>query len=276
MELALEARPKSRELPIFRNTPFLDVKLRYKNKTVRARAVLDTGAADIYVPKGVVEKLGLKISDLERGTRFYGVKEGKTTYPFVLDEMSLPDAPGCRLGPVYARTSRIDPIGVILLGRPFIRAAGMKITFERFKDTFRLLCPRRDVTARETGRPVQLDDPRSMFRRFTFKVGGKAMTGPCFVDTGATVTLLPLWLSRDLGVRTRAVPLRAGGAAGSFTVLVGEIDGMTLVGTSCVHQGPVRVLVSPHARIPIVGVDFFWATGTTIDFAESVPKISCS
>jgi len=276
MELALGAPPKLRELPIFQNTPELEMQLRHKKKVVKARAILDTGAADIYIPKDIVEKLGIKLDDLDRGTRFYGVKGGKTSYPFVFDELSIPAAPGCRLSPVYARTSRIDPVGAILLGRPFIRSAGMKIMFEKFKNTFRLICARRGITARETRRPLQFDDPKSMFRRFTLKVGENSMTGPCYVDTGATVTLLPLWLARDLGVRTQIIPQRAGGAAGSFTVLIGELDEMALEGTSCVHSGPIRALISPHAGFPIVGVDFFRATGMTLDFASDIPKITCS
>lgn len=278
MEALLDLAAPSKKEAIFaleQNTPVLRITLEHKGKTANALAVLDTGAQDIYIPRPIVEHLGYDIAKITKGTKFYGVKGGKTTFPVKIDKMILRDSPKCFAGPVFARTSAFDPLGgYMLLGRPFIRAVGMKIAFDKLKETFKITCSKQNQVTKESDGPVRLNDPKTMFRRFTLTVGNKALTGPCYVDTGATHTLMPLWLAQELGMKMSRLNERAQGAAGSFTILIGRLDHIELDDAPC-STGPLLVLATPHARFPIVGVDFFKATGTILDFTKGFPNIHC-
>lgn len=270
------AAPSKKEmiLALEQNTPILRITLEHKGKMAHALAVLDTGAQDIYIPRPIAEHLGYDIAKITKGTKFYGVKGGKTTFPVKIDKMTLRDFK-CSAGPVFARTAAFDPLGgYMLLGRPFIRAVGMKIAFDKLKETFKITCSKQSQATKESVGPVRLDDPKTMFRRFTLTVGNKSLTGPCYVDTGATHTLLPLWLAQELGMKISYLNERAQGAAGSFTIMLGRLDRLELDDTPC-EAGPMSVIATPHARYPIVGVDFFKATGTVLDFTKGFPDIHC-
>lgn len=236
-------------------------------------AVLDTGAQDIYVPRPIAEHLGYDIRQISKGTKFYGVKGGKTSYPIMIEKIIMRDSSKCAVGPVMARTSETDPVGgYLLLGRPFIRAVGMKIAFEKFKDDYRIQCTK---TGRDASLPKETADPNSMFHKFSLTYGGKTLAGPCYVDTGATITLLPMWLAQDLGMNPQPMMGRAQGAGGSFTIFLGSLDKISMDGTRCAVDRPFRVIVTPYSRFPIVGVDFFKHTGMTIDFSKGTPKYLC-
>jgi hypothetical protein len=75
-------------------------------------------------------------------------------------------------------------------------------------------------------------------------------------------------------MKMSSVNERAQGAAGSFTIMFGRLDRLELDDTPC-EAGPLIVLTTPHARFPIVGVDFFKATGMIIDFTKGFPDIHC-
>jgi len=255
--------------------PMVDLVLEYKGRKVNVQGLFDTGASDTMVPPQIAEKLGFDLNKLEAATRFHGVKGRHTTFPIIFDRMTFKEIPGCSVGPVFARTSRVSPMDYLLIGRPLMQAAGMKIAFDRAKHAFRITCTRPDVSVRRMTSGARLVDEReSIVREAVLRHGNIELQGPVILDTGATGTLLPLWLAKQLGMQPKPLFVRGHGAVQSFTILAGRLDEIEIVGTSC-RGGPYPAMITPHANYVLVGVDFFLDAGLTIDFSGKDTRIYC-
>ena len=255
--------------------PMADLVLEHKGRKVNVRGLFDTGASDTMIPPEIVEELGFNLTDLESGTRFHGVKGRHTTFPVIFDRMTFKEIPGCSVGPVFARTSRISPMDYLLIGRPLMHAAGMKIAFDRLKHAFRITCTRPDVSVRALASTARrIEERKSVIREAILRYGDMELQGPVILDTGATGTLLPLWLAKQLQMNVKPLMVRGHGAVQSFTILAGRLDEIEIVGTKC-KSGPYPVMITPHANFVLIGDDFFLDAGLTIDFSGKETKIYC-